>query len=53
MVKQFTVNEWSIGSNPMMGGERMAEWLKAVDCKSTNQRIFIGSNPISFKVPFV
>jgi hypothetical protein len=36
MVKQFTVNEWSVGSNPTMGEERMAEWLKAVNCKFTN-----------------
>lgn len=53
MVKQFTVNEWSVGSNPTMGAERMAEWSKAVDCKFTNPCIFIGSNPISFNVPFV
>ena len=37
----------------MMGEGRVAEWLKAVDCKSTNLGIFIGSNPISSKVPFV
>jgi hypothetical protein len=52
MVKQFTVNEWIIGSIPMMGEHiplcgRMAEWFKAVDCKSIYLIINIGSNPIS------
>ena len=37
----------------MMGDGRVAEWLKAVDCKSTDLDIFIGSNPISSKAPFV
>ena len=27
--------------------ERMAEWLKAIDCKSID-KIYIGSNPIFF-----